>query len=99
MTHVPVACTLGSADLGTQVARWRQLYADAGTERRETDDGVRVRFRRDAAGERELRELVAVESECCAWADWTVEADARQLLLAVTSTGDGIPVLHSLFLS
>jgi hypothetical protein len=99
MSQVPVACTLGSADLGRQVDRWRKLYAAAGTDRAETDDGLRVRFRRDAIVERELRELVAVETECCAWADWTVEADARQLVLAVTSTGDGIPVLHSWSLS
>ena len=99
MNQGPVACTLGSAELGMQAERWRKLYAGAGTERAETGDGVRLRFRRDVAVERELRELVAVENECCAWAAWTIEADACELVLEVRSTGDGIPVIHGWFLA
>ncbi|HEX6702004.1 MAG TPA: hypothetical protein VF101_14855 [Gaiellaceae bacterium] len=97
--ETPVACTLGSAKLGTQVERWDELYAEAGAERRETDEGLRVSFRRAPGVERELRDLVAVETECCAWADWTVQADADELVLEVTSREDGLPVLHSWFLA
>jgi hypothetical protein len=75
------------------------LYADAGTARIETDGGLRVRFRTSPAAERELRALVAVEGECCAWADWRVEASEEELVLEVSSTGDGIPVIHDWFLA
>jgi hypothetical protein len=95
----PVACTLGPAELGGQVGRWRELYARSGTERTETDYGLRVGFRRDRSVERELRDLVAVEIECCAWADWKVRADARELTLEISSSGDGIPVIHSWLLA
>jgi hypothetical protein len=96
-SQAPIACTLDSTELGTQVERWKTLYADAGTDRAVTDDGLRVRFRRDPAVERDLRDLVAVESACCAWADWTVSADGRHLVLAIRSTGDGASAIRSWF--
>ena len=96
--QAPVACTLGSNELGTQIERWNALYAEAGVERTVTDRGLRVRFRRDSAVERELRALVAVEVECCAWADWTVEAASDELSLDVSSTEDGLAVIHTWFL-
>jgi hypothetical protein len=95
----PIACTLGAGEVGTQLERWKKLYADAGTERTETDDGLRVRFRRDSAVEHELGDLVAVEIECCTWANWNVEAGAAELILEISSSGDGIPLLHSWLLN
>jgi hypothetical protein len=95
----PVACTLGSRRLATQVERWRKLYARAGTERVVTDEGLRICFRRAPAVEHELRQLVAAEVDCCRWADWTVEAKTDELVLDISSTGDGIAVIHSWFLA
>jgi hypothetical protein len=91
----PIACTLGSSALGTQIERWMKLYAGAGTERVETDDGLRVSFRSDPAVETELRDLVAIELECCAWADWSIQRAAEQLTLAISAKGDGVPVIHT----
>src|SRR6266478_94198 len=71
---IPVACTLGVADLAAQRRRWEQLMARALTARDETPDGLRLSFRPEAA--EELRALVAVETGCCAWAAWTVEPTA-----------------------
>ena len=94
----PVACTLGSSELRTQAQRWKRLYSEAGFARTETDAGMRVHFRHSREAERELAELVAVERECCKWAEWTVEADEDDLILELTSTGDGISVIHTWFL-
>jgi hypothetical protein len=47
----------------------------------------------------ELRALVAAEKECCAWADWTVDSDDRQIVLDVRSTAGGIATLHAMFSS
>lgn len=91
----PVACTLALTELGTQVERWAKLYADAGTERVETDDGLRVSFRRSSAVEHELRDLVTVEVECCAWADWKIEDAAQNLTLSITSEADGVDVIRT----
>ena len=93
----PVACTLDAAGFQTQSERWAHLLASAGLERIETEDGLRLHFRAESGVDQELRELVAVETECCAWASWTVQSEPGQLVLRVRSTGDGIAVIHSMF--
>jgi hypothetical protein len=94
-----MACTLGPRRLRSQLAQWNALYEDAGRERTLTEDGVRVRFRRDPAVERELRELVAVEVGCCTWADWKIDVGPAELVLEIKSAGHGIPVLQGSFLA
>ena len=94
---VPVACALTSADLAAQTDRWGQLITQAMTVRTETAHGVRLSFRPEPGVEEELRALVAVEVECCPWADWTVETNAQLVVLDVRSTGEGIAALHSMF--
>jgi hypothetical protein len=95
----PVACALTSADLAAQRARWERLAARAMTERVETAHGLRIFFRADPGAEDELRALVAVENECCPWADWTVRMNDGQVVLNVHSTGEGIATLHAMFTS
>jgi hypothetical protein len=94
---MPVACSLTSADLAAQAGRWEQLAARAMTGRAETAHGLRISFRPEEGAEDELCKLVAVENECCRWADWMVQTGAGQLVLDVRSTGDGIATLHSMF--
>ena len=96
---VPVACSLTSAGLAAQSDRWQQLAARAMTQRTETAHGVRVSFRPEPGAEDELRQLIAVENECCPWAEWRVQTDAGQIVLDVHSTGEGIATLHSMFTS
>ncbi|MBV9380408.1 MAG: hypothetical protein JO242_07020 [Streptosporangiaceae bacterium] len=96
---VPVACTLTSADLAAQRDRWEQLITRAMTARIETAQGLRIVFRSDSGTGGELRALVAVENECCRWADWTVETHDGQIVLSVRSTGEGVAVLHAMFTS
>ena len=91
---IDIACTLGVADLAGQARRWQRLMARALTERSETADGRRLTFRPEA--EDELRALVAVETECCPWATWTVEQAAGTVVLDVRSA-DGAAVLHRMF--
>ena len=94
---VPVACTLTSADLAAQARRWEQLMDLALAERAETADGVRLSFRAEPGAEEELRSLVAVERECCAWASWKVDKSDGAIVLDVRSTAEGIPALHGMF--
>ena len=95
MTRItPVACTLTSAGLAAQGGRWHRLMARAMTERAETVEGVRISFLPGA--EDELRALVAVETECCPWATWTVERATGTIVLHVRSTADGVGALHSM---
>jgi len=93
----PVACTLTPADLAARGERWQRLIARAMTERAETTYGLRICFRPEA--EEELRALVAVETECCPWATWTVERDAGTIVLDVRSTAVGVATLANMFAS
>src|SRR5215469_5331962 len=93
----PIACTLTSTDLATQAERWHALAARALVERVETEHGVRLVFRPEPGAEDELHALAAVETGCCSWADWRVEASPNRLTLDVRSSGDGVTALHGMF--
>ena len=95
----PVACTLTAAGLAAQAGRWERLIARAMTGRAETADGVCLTFRSGPGTEDELRALVAVEAECCAWATWAVGLTAGQIVLDVHATAEGIATLHAMFAS
>jgi len=94
---VEVACTLTSKDLSRQQERWNVLRAGAELGRRDTNDGLRLRFRRDADVEEELRALTAIENKCCSWATWSVDARDGEVVLVVSSAGDGVAAAQTLF--
>ena len=93
----PVACSLTTDGLAEQAGRWARLAARALIAQAKTADGLRLDFRPEPGIEEELGALVAVETRCCPWATWTVEASAAQLALDVRATGDGIAALHGMF--
>lgn len=93
-----VACTLNGADLKSQQERWQSLGENFGAGRTVTKDGLRLDFRYHPRVEEELRALIAVENECCAWASWTVEGGPDGLLaMSARSHGDGVAALHAMF--
>jgi hypothetical protein len=93
----PVSCRLTPAGLAAQADRWTGLIAMALTGRTETADGVRLSFRPEPGTAEELRALAAVESECCPWADWTVDASPGAVVLDVRSGPEGLATLHGMF--
>jgi hypothetical protein len=94
---VPVACSLTAAGLAEQAGRWVRLATRAMTGYTKTADGLRLGFRPERGIEEELRALVAVETQCCPWATWTVQATATRLTLDVRAAGDGVTALHGMF--
>ncbi|HET6187257.1 MAG TPA: hypothetical protein VFE59_09665 [Trebonia sp.] len=92
-----IACDLGEVKAATQAERWLRLGREAGLGRAETPDGLEIRFRDEPAAERELRDLVSVESKCCAWARWEVRRADGHLVMRVTSTPEGAAALHAMF--
>jgi hypothetical protein len=93
----PIACDLTSGDLAAQRDRWHRLGERALAGREQTAGGLRIAFRAAEGVEAELRALAAVETECCAWADWRVETGPEQVVLDVRATGDGVTALHNMF--
>ena len=92
-----IACDLSQANGGEQVRRWLRLGREAGLGRTPTTEGIELRFRDETAVERELRDLVAVESSCCAWARWEVLRADGELLMRASSTPEGAAALHEMF--
>ena len=92
-----VACTLSDTDLKSQRERWLALGENFGLGRRETEDGLRLSFRSHPAIREELEALVAVENECCSWADWSVEDHHGVLVIAARSLDTGVETLHGMF--
>ncbi len=97
MSEPVIACTLSAADLGAQAARWERLRPTAEVQRVVTQHGIELEFRDGSDIESEIRALVAVEGECCAWATWSVTHNEGKLVLVVRSTGAGISALHAMF--
>jgi hypothetical protein len=93
----PVACHLTPADLAAQAGRWTRLIAMALTGRTETADGVRLSFRPGPGTVEELRALAAVETECCPWAEWTVDTSAEAVVLDVRAGAAGLGTLRAMF--
>jgi hypothetical protein len=92
-----IACDLSAERLATQAERWLRLAHEAGLGRVETADGLDLRFRDEPAVERELRDLVSVERNCCPWARWEVHRADGELVMRATSTPDGAAALHEMF--
>jgi hypothetical protein len=99
----PIACSLDAGGLQRQEQRWEGLVRRAGIDRAATADGVALTFRADDGVVHELRELVAVENECCSWARWELHAGGdgegdTALVMRARASGDGVATLQSMFL-
>jgi hypothetical protein len=92
-----IACSLTSEGLAAQANRWHRLASAAMAERAETAAGLRITFRTEPGVHEELRQLVAVENECCPWAEWTVTAGHAQIVLNVRAEKAGVATLHGMF--
>jgi hypothetical protein len=92
-----IACALGAGDQAEQTARWSRLRESAELTRAATEHGIRLIFPADRETEAELLALVGVENECCSWARWTVTREDSTLVLAASSSGDGVETLHAMF--
>jgi hypothetical protein len=84
----PIACSLGRDDLSERRERWQRLGARAAVEVVPTDRGLRLVFCREPGVEDELRELAALERDCCAFADWSVSTPGGSAVLEVGGSSD-----------
>lgn len=95
MTSLPIACTLAPGTHAERVAWIAALNRDAlrGHER----DGLvlRLRYQRGAAAR--VRELVARESECCAFLTFTIRDSDHETALRIEAPEGARPVLAEIF--
>jgi hypothetical protein len=94
--EAPIACTLNAAALTDRAGAWRDVIAASLRSRADTEDGVALTF--DAAVEARVRELVALEAECCAWFEGRIARSGDAVVLTLHAAGDdGRDVLRAMF--
>jgi hypothetical protein len=94
---LPVACTLASESMAERRRVWRALADHALIEQLKTEDGVSLIYSARPGVEDTLRELVALEADCCAFARWQVEPRGPRLILEVTAPDDAVASLQAMF--
>jgi hypothetical protein len=97
MSDQPIACTLPRADLRGRLGVFDTLAADALLDQTPIPDGVRSRFRDTADVERRVQELVALESQCCAFLRFDVRRDDGAIVLEITGAPDAQSVIEQFF--
>ena len=83
MTSAPIACILDRALMPERVAEIAALARDGLQSVESTEGSATLRFRRDPAVRERLERIVAAESECCAFLDFTLDDEADATVLAI----------------
>lgn len=94
-----MVCTLSPDELSVRGQRWQRLRDRAAVEVVTIDAGLRLRFAAGPGIEQELRELAGLERECCSFAEWNVAAGGGAVWLDVTTKGDDVAAVQSMFAS
>jgi len=94
---VSIACSLNQDDRAERSERWLTLGSRALVQIVPTDAGLALVFAAEPGVELELRELAELERDCCAFASWTVRADAERVVLDVAGDGEAVPVIQGMF--
>ncbi len=90
------ACHLSASQLGDQRDAWKAMEA-LRVDGTATDEGFRIRFRREGGRAEVLRDLVDVERKCCGWARWTVKDEDNYLVLEVSGPSGPVNALARVF--
>lgn len=97
MPDLPIACTLTPDGMTARRALIDALANDGLLDRTPTAAGMRVRLRDTPDIERRTRELVAAESECCAFLDLDLGRVSGDLVLDISGPEAARPVIEMLF--
>ena len=97
MPQQPIACTLTPDGMTARLALIDALAADGLLDRTLTESGLRLRLRDTPEIEHRTRELVAAESQCCAFLDFELGRDGGDLVLDISGPDDARPVIDMFF--
>ena len=94
--EMPVACTLGAADLEQRLATIAEVGAASLIGREVDGERHLLRFRTDATTRKRLEEIVAAEARCCSFLDLALENRDGELILSIGAPEDGQAVAAGL---
>lgn len=93
-----IACSLDPGELADRRCVWEALARVALKQLRPTAGGVELVYAASSEVDRVLHQLAWLEAECCSFAQWRVSRRGEdELILTVTSEGDGVAAVHALF--
>ena len=91
----PIACTLGTDDLGQRLA-WIRQVTDRSLVSHQLDAAtLRLTYRNDAL--QDLEQIVAKERECCAFLHYTLETSTDVVRLTIRAPADAASQARWLF--
>jgi len=93
----PVACRLTADAQQGRREEAAALMRRSLQSREPIEGGVRLRFRADVATERELRDLVRRERECCPFFEFSFAEGPPELVLEATAPPEARGLLDELF--
>lgn len=98
LNEPPVACSLDQQALAERGRRWRSLAERSLIGVAGTRDGLRLTFGAAPGAEAELRDLAGLETDCCAFASWTVRSADDTVVLDVTGTSpEAVAAVREMF--
>jgi hypothetical protein len=97
LSAVPIACTLSAAEFTGRKAETAEIARDALRSRRPIEHGSLLTFAADADTERQLRDIVAAEAQCCAFLRMDLRRAGEALELEVTGPDEARPIIEELF--
>ena len=93
----PIACSLDAADYAARRQQTAEIARDALRSREPAEGGVHLTFAATDATERELRDVIAAEADCCSFLRFALDRDGETLRLNVTGPADAQPIIAELF--
>lgn len=92
----PIACSLGADDLRRRLAEIAALGNECLRGRTTEGDAQVLRFHPDPSTRRRLEQIVAAESECCAFLDLDLRQEGDELVLTISAPADAALVAADL---
>ena len=91
MRELTIACTLNEQDHARVSAAWQELFRTSLRVREEVPDGIRLSFA--PGGEAALAQLIDIERECCAWAQFELKGAS----VIITAPGLGQEAIRAMW--
>jgi hypothetical protein len=93
----PIACNLPPADLRARGDDMSEIARRALRARHPLEGGARLTFAGDATTERDLRDVIAAEAQCCAFLTFDLRREDDALRLDVTGPEEAQPLIAQMF--
>ena len=90
--NTPIACTLSNEQRAKQTKDFHATLSPHVLSSETLLDGAWISFRNIPSVRESLRQLVALDDDCCKFLDHRIEENAHQIILITRSHGEGIPL-------